>query len=170
MMRLPVVRADSPSTPGNFESAKANVRVRIAALWASMLFVFVYVDLFSTYRADFRADLDAGKINGFTVNQTFLLATTAFVVVPSLMVFMTVVLPPRINRIANIALSVVYALIIIGGALGEWNYYLLGSAVEVVQLAAVAYYAWTWPRAETPEVPGHRDNSGADVKIEEAAR
>ena len=136
--------------PAKFASTKVNVREKIAALWASMMFVFVYVDLFSTYRADFRSDLSAGKVNGFSVDQTFLLATTAFVVVPSLMVFLTLVLPAHIDRVANLVLSAVYALVIIGGAVGEWNYYLLGSAIEVAQLAAVAYYAWTWPREPTP--------------------
>lgn len=34
----------------------------------------------------------------------------------------------------------------IAGAIGEWNYYILGSAIEVALLAAVAYYAWTWPK------------------------
>ncbi|MGE5460431.1 MAG: hypothetical protein ACM3WR_07380 [Solirubrobacterales bacterium] len=60
--------------------------------------------------------------------------------------FGALILRPRINRVVNIALSVVYALTIIGGAIGEWNYYLLGSASEVVLLAAVAYYAWSWPK------------------------
>ena len=107
--------------------------------------------MFSTYRDDFRADLDAGKVGGFTVGQTFLLATTAFVVIPSLMVFLTLVLPARIDRIANLALAGIYALIIIGGAIGEWNYYLLGSAIEVGLLAGVGYYAVTWPRRQ--EIP-----------------
>jgi hypothetical protein len=147
------VGASKPTTPGDFDSARVNVRVKIAALWASMLFVFVYVDLFTTYRADFRADLDGGKVNGFTVDQAFLLATTAFVVIPSLMVFLTLVLPPRIDRMANLALSAVYALIVIGGAVGEWNYYLLGSAIEVVLLAGVGYYAWTWPRECRTDLP-----------------
>ncbi len=124
-----------------------NVRVKISALWASMLFVFAYVDLFSLYRADVRADIAAGELGGFTISQSFLLGTTAYIVIPALMVFGTLVLRPRINRVVNIALSVVYALTIIGGAIGEWNYYLLGSAVEVALLAAVAYYAWTWPKA-----------------------
>jgi len=146
------VSASAPTTTGDFDDATVNVRAKIAALWASMLFVFVYVDLFSTYRADFRADLDAGKISGFTVNQTFLFATTAFVVIPSLMVFLTLVLRPRIDRIANLALSGVYTLIIIGGAVGEWSYYLLGSVVEVVLLAGVGYYAWTWPRERRTDV------------------
>jgi hypothetical protein len=149
------VGASTSTTPGDFDPAKVNVRVKIAALWASMLFVFVYVDLFSTYRADFRADLDGGKVGGFTVDQTFLLATTAFVVIPSLMVFLTLVLPPRIDRMANLALSGMYALMIIGGAVGEWNYYLLGSAIEVVLLAELGYYAWTWPRERRTDLGAH---------------
>jgi hypothetical protein len=39
----------------------------------------------------------------------------------------------------------VYAITIIVGAIGEWDYYILGSGVEVALLAAIVYYAWTWP-------------------------
>ena len=129
-----------------FELSNVNVRIKISALWASMLFVFAYVDLFSLYRADFRADLEAGEISGFTVNQSFLLGTTAYVVIPSLMVFLSLILRPKVNRIANTALGIIYALTIIAGAIGEWNYYILGSAIEVVQLAAIVYYVRTWPK------------------------
>jgi hypothetical protein len=77
------------------EPAAVNVRVKISGLWASMLFVFTYIDLFSLYRPDFRADVEAGQVAGFAVNQTFLLGTTAYVVIPSLMVFAVLVLRPR---------------------------------------------------------------------------
>ena len=127
-----------------------NVRVKISALWTAMLFVFAYADLFSRCRPDFRADLEAGEIGGFTVDQSFRLGTTAYVVIPSLMVFGALILRPQVNRIVNIALSIVYALTIIAGAIGEWTYYLLGSAIEVALLAAIVYYAWTWPRATPP--------------------
>ena len=127
------------------ERSHVNVRIKLSALWTSMLFVFAYVDLFSLYRPDFRADVEAGEIGGFTVNQSFLLGTTAYVVIPSLMVFLSLVLRPRVDRIANIALGVVYALTVIAGAIGEWSYFIFGSAVEVMLLAAIVYYAWTWP-------------------------
>jgi hypothetical protein len=136
-------------TETKFEPFNVNVRIKISALWTSMLFVFAYLDLFSLYRPDVRADLEAGEIGGFTVNQSFLLGTTIYVVIPSLMVFCALILRPRDNRIANLALSIMYALTIIAGAIGEWNYYILGSAIEVAVLAAIVYYAWTWPR-ETP--------------------
>jgi hypothetical protein len=62
------------------------------------------------------------------------------------MVFCALILRPRVNRIANIALGIIYALTILAGAIGEWNYYILGSAIEVALLAALVYYAWTWPK------------------------
>lgn len=155
----------APTTHYNrFEPAKVNVRTKISALWTAMLFVFVYVDIFSLYRADFRADIEAGTIAGFDINQSFLLVTTLYVVIPSLMVFATLVLRPRVNRIVNIALSSVYALTIIAGAFGEWNYYILGSAVEVVLLAAIVYYAWTWPKLASPPSAIGREASPHDVE------
>ena len=134
-------------TGTRLEPSPVNVRVKISALWMSMLFVFAYVDLFSLYRPDFRADVEAGEVGGFAVNQTFLLATTAYVVIPSLMVFCVLVLRPRLNRILNIALAIVYAVSIVAGTtIGEWTYYVLGSLIEATLLAAVVFYAWTWPK------------------------
>ena len=133
-------------TGTRLEPSPVNVRIKISALWMSMLFVFAYVDLFSLYRPDFRADVEAGEVGGFAVNQTFLLATTAYVVIPSLMVFCVLVLRPRLNRILNIALAIVYAVSIVATTIGEWTYYVLGSLIEVTLLAAVVFYAWTWPK------------------------
>ena len=134
-------------TETKFEPFNVNVRIKISALWTSMLFVFAYVDLFSLYRPGFRADLEAGEVAGFTVNQAFLFGTTAYVVIPSLMVFGALILRPRVNRLANIALSIVYALTIMASAVGEWTYYVFGSALEIALLAAIVYYAWSWPKA-----------------------
>ena len=111
-----------------------------------MLFVFVYVDYFSLYRPDVRAKMEAGEIGGFAVDQAFLLGTTVYVVIPSLMVFGALVLRPAVNRIVNIVLGSLYALTIVAGAIGEWSYYILGSVIEAALLAGVVYYAATWPK------------------------
>lgn len=137
-----------------------NPRIKIAALWASMLFVYVYVDLFSLYRADVRADIEAGKIFAFTIGQGFLLGVTFYVVIPSLMLFLSLVLPVRLTRMANIVVAVLYAVTVVGGAIGEWNYYILGSLIEVALLAGVAYSAWTWPKT-TDAVTAPTDQSRA---------
>ena len=144
--------AKARTAAARFQPAHVNVRMKISALWTAMLFVFAYVDIFSLYRPDFRAVIEAGVIGGFALSQSFLVGTTAYVVIPSLMVFGALVLRPRVARIASIALSGIYALTIIAGAIGEWNYYILGSAIEVALLAAIAYYAWTWPKLDPPAV------------------
>jgi hypothetical protein len=124
-----------------------NSRIKISALWAAMLFLFLYVDLISMYRADVRADIEAGKVFAFTIGQAALLGMTVYILIPSLMVFLSLALPAPIARTANVVSAVLYALTVVGGAIGEWNYYILGSLVEVALLAAIAYYAWTWPKA-----------------------
>ena len=143
--------APAPTTPTaagtHLDPVPVNVRVKLSALWAAMMFVYVYVDLFSLFRADIRADLDAGQVWSFSVGQGFLLGVTAYVAIPSLMVFLSLVLPARVARWGNLVVASVYLLTIVGGAIGEtWTYYLLGSALEVAALAAVIGYAWTWPR------------------------
>ena len=124
--------------------SSVDTRLKIAALWTAMLFVFAYVDLFSLYRPDVRADLEAGRLFAFDVSQTFLFFTTLYIVFPSLMIYLALVMPRGINRLLNVALAAVYAVTIVGSALGEWAYYVLGSAVELALLGAVVYHAWTW--------------------------
>ena len=141
-----------------------NPRIKIAALWAAMMFVFVYVDLFSLYRSDVRADIEAGKIAAFTIGQGYLLGVTIYILVPSLMLFLSLVLPVRITRMANIVLALVYAVTVAGSAIGEWSYFILGSLVEAALLAGVAFYAWTWPKAtEAVAVPSARSRASTRV-------
>ena len=134
------------SSPTQYEDHPTSPRIKLSALWASTLFVFLYVDLISMYRADVRADIEAGKVFAFTIGQGVLLGMTAYILIPSLMVSLSLVLPVRVARTANIVLATLYAITIVGGAVGEWNYYILGSVVEVALLAAVGYYAWRWPQ------------------------
>lgn len=121
-------------------------RLRMAALWTAMMFVFAYVDLFSLYRADVIAGLAQNRIAIFDVSQGFLLITTAYVIVPSLMIYLVMVIPPRLNRWLNPVLAALYAITIAGSAVGEtWAYYVFGSVVEIILLVLLAYTAWTAP-------------------------
>lgn len=157
------------STINRYEAYPINPRVKIAALWASMLFIFVYVDLFSMYRQDIRADIEAGKMFAFTIGQGFLLGVTAYILVPSLLLFLSLVLPAQVARMTNIVVAALYALTVAGGAIGEWNYYILGSVAEVGVLVAVVYYAWTWPKATTTVTtpPAQRET---DTRVHSASK
>ncbi len=133
-----------PSDP----SRPIDVRLRISALWIAMLFIFAYVDLFSLYRPDVRADLANDKVSAFDTDQTFLFMVTLFIIIPSLMVYLTLVMRRSINRVVNMTVAGFYALASLGSAVGEWNYFILGSVVEAVLLAVVVHHAWTWSSHE----------------------
>jgi MFS family permease len=121
----------------------------MAALWAATMMIFAYVDIFSLFRPDFRAALDQGKVFVFDVGQPFLLGVTIYVIIPSLMIYLSLVMPRRLNRVVSIGLAGLYAITIVGGAVGEWSYYVLGSVVEVVLLALVIHHSWTWRAPKT---------------------
>lgn len=128
---------------------KIDVKVVLSGLWIAMLFVFAYVDIFGFWREDVINGALDGEVPGpgFEIGQMFLALTTVYILVPSLMVVVSLLAPARWNRRANVLLSGVYALTVVGSAVGEtWVYYLIGSAVEVVLLVAIAATAWRWPR------------------------
>lgn len=156
-------------TTTDYRDFWVNPRLKIAALWTSMLFLFVCVDLFSMYRSDVRADIEAGKIAVFTIGQGYLLGVMVYVAVPSLMVFLSLVLPVKVNRMTNIVLAVLYAVTIAGSAVGEWNYFILGSLIEAALLVAIAFYAWTWPRA-TQSVATSAEEGRETGRLEMSAR
>lgn len=133
-----------------YDEQPVSVRTKIAGLWAAMLFVFAYVDIFSLMRADVIEDVMNKTMAGNAVDQTFLTLTTVFIVIPSLMLFLTLVLKASVSRMANMIVAGLYILAIIGSAIGEgWHYYLLGSAIEVALLVVLIRYCVTWPKVRT---------------------
>lgn len=134
-----------------YQDTRVDIKIVLSALWVAMLMVFAYVDIFGFYRADIlEAALDgAVGTTGFSVNQAFLTSVLVYILLPTLMVVLALVLKPRVNRVLNIVVSLLYALSITASCIGEtWVYYLLGSAVEVVLLLAITRLAWTWPAPE----------------------
>jgi Family of unknown function (DUF6326) len=145
------------TTTRQYRDTQVDVKLVLCALWITMLFVFAYVDIFASLRADvLKAALD-GKVatTGFTVNQVFLTLTLIYILLPTLMVVLSLLLKPRVNRIINIVVSAFYIITIIGSAIGEtWAYYFLGSFIEVILLAAIARTALKWPPPQiAPSLP-----------------
>ena len=136
------------TTTRQYRDAPVDVKIVLSALWIAMLFVFAYVDIIGFFRADvLEAALD-GKVasTAVTVNQVFLTFTLIYILLPTLMVVLSLLLKPQVNRIVNIVVSLLYMITIIVLAIGEtWTYYVLGSAIEVILLVAIARTAWKWP-------------------------
>jgi len=135
---------------GNLEAVRVDVKVKLAALWAAVLFLFAYGDIFGFFRTGVIKEIQAGRVSGVEISQTFLLAISVYIAIPSAMVFLSLVLRPSFNRWTHIVLSVVYAASVVLLTIGEtWIYYIFLSVAETLLLLLIAWHAWRWPRVAT---------------------
>ena len=130
-----------------FEDVQVGVRCKIAALWIAMLFLFAYGDIFGFFSPGQIQEVMAGEISGMAITQFFLFAVSLYIAIASVMVFLSLVLSPTVNRRTNIVLPSLYVVSILASAIGETSaYYWFLSIAESALLLLIVWYAWTWPR------------------------
>jgi hypothetical protein len=102
---------------------KVGVRCKIAALWIAMLFLFAYGDIFGFFSPGQIEEVMAGEISGMAITQVFLFAVSLYIAIASVMVFLSLVLSPTVNRWTNIVLPSLYVVSIVASAIGETSAY-----------------------------------------------
>lgn len=137
----------TPKPP--LQDPKINVKLKLAALWASLMFCYVYGDYFGLYAPGKLAQMLAGRMEPLgAATQGVLVGTSAMMAVPALMVCLSLLLRPVISRWANVVLGLVYAAIMLMTMPGAWHFYLLFGVIEVLLSLAIMWTAWRWPRQE----------------------
>ncbi|MGB3300589.1 MAG: DUF6326 family protein [Phormidesmis sp.] len=129
------------------EDIKVNVKLKLAALWASFMFLYIYVVYVHVYMPDSIEDILAGKVFTFDISYVFLMIAMFFVAIPALMIFLSVALPAKVNRWTNIIVAAVYIPYMLFNLAGEaWLHMIFAAFVEVVLLLLIIRYAWKWPK------------------------
>ena len=128
------------------------VQAKLAAAWTSFMFLYIYVDYFHLYKPGVIDNILAGFVWEFEVSQTVLTVMLALIAIPSVMILLSMTLPARVNRAANLVVASLYIPVSVFNAMGEsWiSFYGLSIGLEVAILALILREAWTWPR--TPVV------------------
>jgi hypothetical protein len=135
------------------EDVKVNIKIKLSALWVSIMFIYLYVDVFGFYKPGVIEDAIAGKVWTFQITQVWLLGVIILMTIPSLMVFLSLVLPVKANRWTNIIVGILYIVVTLGMTIGEsYAFYIFGSIVETVLLLLIVVYAWKWPTHKRVEV------------------
>lgn len=138
------------NTQNGLEDIKVSLKLKLATLWASLMFLYIYVDYFHLYMPNTIEDIRTGIVFEFEITQGFLLAALASMTIPALMIFLSVALPAKVNRWANIIIAAVFIPYTLFNLAGEvWMHMVFGAVVEVVLLCLIIRYASKWPRIET---------------------
>ena len=137
------------TSQNTLEDIKVSVKLKLASLWASFMFLYIYVDYFHLYMPNSINDILAGKVFVFDISYVFLMIAMFFVAIPVLMIFLSIVLPAKVNRLANIIIAVGYIPDMLFNLAGvAWLHMYFAAAIEVVLLCLIIRYAWKWPRIE----------------------
>jgi Family of unknown function (DUF6326) len=135
------------NTQNSLEDIKVSVKLKLATLWASFMFLYIYVDHFHLYMPGKIADIMKGRVFVFDITQGFLMAGLVSMTIPTLMIFLAVALPAKVNRWVNIIVATVYIPYMLFNLAGEaWIHMVFAAVVEVVLLGLIIRYAWKWPR------------------------
>lgn len=138
------------TTQNLLEDIKVSLKLKLATLWAGFMFLYIYVDYFHLYMPGAIQDILKGHVFKFDITQGFLLIALASVTIPALMIFLSVALPAKINRRANMVIAAVYIPYTLFNLAGEaWIHMVFGAVAEVVLLCLIIRYALRWPRIET---------------------
>lgn len=92
--------------------------------------------------------MQQGIMGILPVNQTVLLGTSLLMAVPAVMIFVSLILKPKANRIVNITFGILYVAVMVALVQGEWLYYIFMGIVEIILTALIVWLAIKWPRLE----------------------
>jgi hypothetical protein len=133
------------------EDQKVNVKTKLSALWASVMFCYVYGDYFGLYGNGKLAEMMEGKIGPLgEATQGVLVGVSAMMAIPSAMVFLSLAMPPVLNRWLNLLLGLAYTAIMLMTMRGAPTFYVFMGVIEVLLTVLIVWHAWTWPRRQAP--------------------
>jgi len=130
------------------EDFKINVKIKLSALWTSVTLCYLYGDYFEFYVPEKVEGLVSG--NNILDSPTKLFFASVLLAIPALMVFLSIILKPSINKWLNIAFGIFFTtimLLIAATSITPWRtFYVFLAIVESVITSLIVWYAWKWSK------------------------
>jgi hypothetical protein len=133
------------------DNPKIHVRFKISALWITLMLLYLYADVLSLFQPGTIEELATGSLEGIQFTQEILFGAAILMSIPSVMVFLTLVLQPNINRWTNIIFGIVYTMVNIANLLSfeaPWGYIIFFNVLESIIALLISWNAWKWSYRE----------------------
>lgn len=119
------------------------VRIKISGLWVSLMLTYLLGDVMRIFSGDFAA----GEVQGMQVSQGLYLVMAVIMLLPILMVYLSLVLDHKANRLTNMILSIFF---FVFNAIGLPTYPSLYDqfliVVGLVFNLVIVWVAWKWSK------------------------
>lgn len=116
---------------------------KISSLWVVVMFNMAFADILSFILPGSLQEMLSGDTGPFKITQAMLLVFAVLIEIPIAMTILSRILKRRVNRIVNIAASVVTtAFVVVGGSMTL--HYLFLAGVEVVAMLLIVLLCARW--------------------------
>jgi hypothetical protein len=136
-----------------FEDAHISVKIKLSAFWVALMLLYIYADILGFYTPGVIEKVVSGKVGGVQITEGFLFVMAIWMAIPSVMVFLSLTLKAKANRLVNIVIGVI-SMVVLGATFfaGEVSSrYAFQAIVEGVLIASIVWHAWKWPRQHSLE-------------------
>ncbi|QIG80576.1 DUF6326 family protein [Stakelama tenebrarum] len=125
------------------------LRVRIAALWATLMSLYIYNDYFKLYRPGVLGEMAAGRMGPLgPADATVLIIVSVMLAIPACMIALSVLLPPVASRWLSVVVALLYTAIEALAFVGAYPAYQIIVALELLTTLTILWMALRWPRPD----------------------
>jgi hypothetical protein len=132
------------------EDVKINVKIKLSALWVTLMLFYIYADILGFYASGNIEKVVAGEVGGIRITEGLLFGMAIWMAIPSVMVFLSLMLKANPNRWINIIAGIV-SIVVLGATffVGEFSArYTFQAVVEGVLITWIVWLAWSWPKQQ----------------------
>ena len=125
-----------------------NIKIKLAFLWSSVTFLYIYGDYFELY-VPMKI---AGIIDGTSMldSPIKLFLASLLLAIPAFMICLSILLKPLSNKWLNIVFGIFFTaimLLIAVTSISEWRaFYVFYAIVESLITALITWTAFNWPK------------------------
>ena len=129
------------------EDFRPPTKIRLALLWASLMFLYIYNDYFVLFLPGTLAHMSAGRLGPLgQETEAKLLGVSLLLAIPALMIFLSAALPAVVSRWLNLVLGLVYTAVEAMTSGGPHLFYKVVVGLEMALSLLIVWYALRWPR------------------------
>lgn len=130
----------------NLEDFRINIKIKLAVLWTSVTFLYIYGDYFELYVPNKLSGIING--NNMLDNPVKLFLASLLLVIPCLMICLSILLKPSVSKWMNIIFGLFFTaimLVIAVTSISEWKiFYVFYAITESILTLIIVKTAFNW--------------------------
>jgi hypothetical protein len=128
-----------------------DMKTRLSALWIFAILNYLYADVLGLYDTAVIEGILSGSVGGIEFTPGFMLGAAVLMETAMIMVPLSLLLPYRANRWANIIAGIIHTTAVFSsmffGTAPEL-YYIFFGTIEIATTLLIIWFAWRWPKPE----------------------